>query len=385
MGKKHVFAVVGVMLAVASSASWSEAQSDRFPFDVVLVKPLGFRARPGLDAAPVLPNLNYLQPPARLKVTGATGPLWQPNTFCQAEFQGRSGYIRCDVASNMVVVPTMPASAAAASTAPASTAPATTTGGGQCTSWQKTIPNVGLKLCTDPTTCKAFCECQCTLDPRKWGKEKNDGSTTCPGILQSGPGMLPPTSNELTTVSAMPNIEMQGTVKATQTAIDGLTRLNAAVEASAWKSRFKLRVKSCYRPHLEDTEPECGYVLKAQHIFKKYATTPPSTPAERESFAWAQRAQDPMKLGLSYPGATPHSAGNACDIVMVNRATNREMFGFTADDNAATHEASRFLDEAVTKAGGRRLAYEAWHYEWGTTRGCTFPDCDKFWPPKGSP
>jgi hypothetical protein len=48
------------------------------------------------------------------------------------------------------------------------------------------------------------------------------------------------------------------------------------------------------------------------------------------------------------------------------------------------------LDEEVTNpdVGGRRLTFEAWHYEWTdeTRSRCKDPDCaQKFWPVPGKP
>jgi hypothetical protein len=58
----------------------------------------------------VLDKRNYLQPPSRLHITGAvstggTGALWTANTFCFAEYDGKSGYVRCDDASAMKTLP----------------------------------------------------------------------------------------------------------------------------------------------------------------------------------------------------------------------------------------------------------------------------------------
>ena len=379
--RARIFALSAVALGAAAllPSSPSSAQpTPSFPFEATLTRGLGFRTHPSLDAPFVFAQRNYLQPSSKLKMLRATGPLWHEGTFCEAEHAGKTGFIRCDDASAMHVGAPPPAAPHPASESAAKCSEKT----------QKTYPDIGLKLCTDPTSCKAFCTCACQFDPHKWGdgKVKNDGSTTCPGVLESGPGMIAHGSTDLKPV-ALKNIRVAGGVRATQQVLDGLAKLDAYVGSAAWKDTYTVQINSCYRPHMEDTEVECGYILKAQHLQKKYEATPPATPKEREQLAWAARAADPMKLGLSYPGATPHSGGNACDIQMIDKKTGHALFDHTASNDERVRKASRALDEAVTTAGGRRLNYEAWHYEWGgrTSGYCTFPDCDRHWPPKGSP
>jgi hypothetical protein len=334
----------------------------------VLLKPLGFRAGPGLSAPHVIPTLNYLQPPTRVRVVGATGPLWTPNVFCQVEYGGRSGYLRCDDANAYRIV--------------TSTSAASASDGGACMANARTIPDVGLKLCTDPASCKAFCNCACTFDPRAWQ------DADCQGAPQTGAGMIGPDSSDLKPLPQFSNVAGLRGVKATQAVIDGLTALDTYAGTASWRTEFRVQVNNCYRPHINDTERECGYIMKAQHILNKYASVAPANAKEREQLRWAQNeGQDPVRLGLSYPGATPHSAGNACDIVMIDLATKAPAFTCAAEDTARAKLASRALDEAITAAGGRRLNYEAWHYEWGgTTKSrCAYPDCDKFWPPTCKP
>mgnify|MGYP000964109437 CR=1 FL=1 len=129
--------------------------------------------------------------------------------------------------------------------------------------------------------------------------------------------------------------------------------------------------------------------LKAAHSIKKYSETPPVTEKQKENLAWATKAQDVRNLGRAWPGANPHSAGVGCDIQMLD-THGTALFEWKVTPEQATakvREASRALDQAVTQAGGKRLTYETWHYEWGgmSQSRCTYPDCDAFWPPKGAP
>jgi D-alanyl-D-alanine dipeptidase len=103
---------------------------------------------------------------------------------------------------------------------------------------------------------------------------------------------------------------------------------------------------------------------------------------------------NPQNLGFAYPGATPHSAGNACDIVLLD-SQGKESFDagigkHSPHSSIPAKQASILLDEALTNdtVGARRLNYELWHYEWGGTTSCRckYPDCgNKFWPPVGTP
>ena len=70
-----------------------------------LTKPLGFRVGPGLSAAPVLANRNYLQPPTRVKVVAVQGSFGSAGAFCAVEYLGNKGYIRCDDTSALKLAP----------------------------------------------------------------------------------------------------------------------------------------------------------------------------------------------------------------------------------------------------------------------------------------
>ena len=92
-----------------------------------------------------------------------------------------------------------------------------------------------------------------------------------------------------------------------------------------------------------DTEAECGFVLKALRVIEKY----PEKRAE-----WEPKL-NPLNLGLAWPGATPHSAGTGCDLILVD-AQGRDSFDWRAGVPGTPRSsidqrlASRMLDEEVT-------------------------------------
>ena len=246
-------------------------------------------------------------------------------------------------------------------------------------------------FCENVKDCRKFCSCACAFDPAKWSPDpdvKNDGSTVCPGAPKTGEGILPADSPELEDLPAYRYITHKAGEKAAAAARDGLSRLDDRLAASAERARlgYTVRVVSCYRPQLEDTEPECGFVLKSLHMLARVAP-------ERRPY-WEEKS-NPNNLGLAWPGRTPHSAGYACDLILVD-SRGRDSFDSKAGVDGAPHSsieqrlASRLLDEDVTNptVGGSRLTFEAWHYEWtaDTRSRCKAPDCaDNHWPVKGKP
>lgn len=252
------------------------------------------------------------------------------------------------------------------------------------------------KFCRSVKDCQKFCSCACTFDPHQWKADvKNDGSTTCPGAPKTGPGMIASDSSDLHDLAdgGFQYITFNRGERAATAAFDGLRRLDAHLAASADRQRlnYKVRVVSCYRPQLDDTEPECGFVLKGLYMLARVS--------DGQKPYWRQKS-DPNNLGLAWPGATPHSGGFACDLVLVD-SHGRDSFdsraGVTDPDNPVPtssipqRDASRYLDEEVTNAdvGGSRLTFESWHYEWGgtiTASRCKAPDCaNDYWPVKGKP
>lgn len=386
--------IAGMTLGLAMLTGPAEAQNPvvSFPFDVQLTKPLGFRLQPGLDAPPVFPNLNYLRPPTRVRVTGATGPLWAPNTFCNVEYQGRRGFIRCD---DPAAVRILTKAAPAVPAAPVPSSVGGSQNSGACAP-KSTVTPLGVRFCGDVESCKAFCSCACKLTLTKWkdpkdtpGGSGSDGATSCQGAPRTGAGMISPDSPDLVPVPNMRFVTASSGVRATRQTVEGLRRLDAYLSTSPSRARYNysVEVRSCYRPAIDDTENECNFILKAMHVLNKY-------PQDVQKRAEWMPKLNPNNLGLAWPGATPHSAGNACDIILVD-SQGRPSFDWRVGPGSPHSSidqrlASKMLDEAVTNevVGGRRLNYEAWHYEWGSTLGCRCkaPECaNKFWPPLGKP
>lgn len=383
---------VGILffsIATAMFPTQAAAQPSNFPFDAQLTKPLGFRQQPGLNAPHVLPNLNYLQPPTRVRVIGATGPLWGPGTFCKVEYASKQGFIRCDDPTAVKILTADP-------NIPTTVSPAV--GGarqsaGSCTATSTVVAGVGTKFCRDVESCKKFCSCACRLDVSKWrptaDRSGNDGATTCPGSPTTGVGIIPKESTESVRIAA-PNLRIVKAsehVRATKETIEALMRLDAYLAASPSRAQYNytVKVRNCWRPVVEEVEKVCNFVLKAMHVIK---VKPPNDPKVKE---WRPKL-NPLNVQLGFPGAGGHMAGQACDMVLVD-SKGRDSFDSKVEGDSPRSSipqrlALRMLDEAVTNdvVGGRRLNYEAWHYEWGTSNRCRckHPECDQKWyPPEG--
>ena len=358
----------------------AQAQAPEFPFDVQLVKPLGFRMQPGLDAAPVLPNRNYLQPPTRITVLGATGSLWQAGTFCHVQYSGKQGFIRCDAQDLMTVVDT--------------------SSGGQVVSGQQCTPSMesgpfytpkepptpgrnafGVQFCKTEKDCIDFCAKHCTFCANKWQDTRsgNDGATSCPTAPTTGEGLLPREATIAVPID-LPFIRVPSGERASENVVRGLTDLNTFIAQSPdWQQTgYKVKVHSCYRSPAEETEKICNLILKGTHMLNKFNDT--LTLDKKKQYE--DYLNPPENKGLTWPGANPHSAAQACDMVVLDQ-NGREWFDSAAGPGTQRNspeqlKALKMLDEAVTTSGGRRLVYEAWHYEWGNSAAgsrCTYPNC----------
>ena len=221
------------------------------------------------------------------------------------------------------------------------------------------LPKRPGKFCDNVADCMKFCACACTFNEHKWKKDvKDDGSTTCPDMSESGVGMLPPDSDQLHPIPDLPYLSVPAGAAATQDAIDGLRRMSGHLaspsNANRVKYNYTVRVGSCYRRHLEDTVPECGFVLKAKYMLERV-----TDPEKRK--AWLTAA-DPRNLGLTWPGATPHSGGYGCDLILLDSA-GRPSFDWRAGVDGPPRSsidqklASALMDEEATNAevGGKRL------------------------------
>lgn len=207
---------------------------------------------------------------------------------------------------------------------------------------------------------KAFCSAACDVNPAT-------GGANCPRVPYTGEGFLQRDDKQLKPIPALPYVSAGSDVRATQEVIDGLERLSGYIIATRLKGQtpeFSVRVNNCWRDARYDTQKECYFVMKGLN---------------------------PQNLGLAFPGATPHSGGKACDIVLVDKNGKEATACSAASEKALGasipfKQASEILDEMLTNptVGAKRLDYEAWHYEWGgpSNARCVAPDCmNQHWPP----
>ncbi|TBR23810.1 hypothetical protein EPO15_05260 [bacterium] len=248
------------------------------------------------------------------------------------------------------------------------------------------------QFCDDVEECQSFCACACTFDPTQWYNDGRDRSVECSRAPTTGEGLLAPDAPGLAALTERPFRFIDGAAgqRATREVREGLRLLDDRLAASEDRARlnYRVRVVSCYRSPGSEVVKDCGLIRKAMHMLAKEDLAP----AKRDF--WTVRL-DPNRVGRAWPGATPHTAGAACDLVLVDSA-GADCFDWRAGVDGAPRcsidqqVASRLLDQEATSAevGAHRLDFEAWHYEWGTTAGsrCVHPDCaDNHWPPDGSP
>jgi hypothetical protein len=254
------------------------------------------------------------------------------------------------------------------------------------------------RFCSNETSCQKWCHCACDWDVHAWGRVDYD--TKCPRAPQSGPGMIPKRDASLVKIPDLgPYIVNAKGKLATQATIDGLLRLSDWLakdpDGDRAKYGYKIDVRSCYRPAVGDpkvgdgdVEHECSLIMAATYMLKKEDLS------DDDRAKWTKNLNPPKK-GLTWPGATPHSAGVACDLVLQDKH-GYDSFDWRAGVEGSPtssikpqKKASELLDRALTNSdvGAKRLNYEAWHYEWGGPDycRCKYPDCgDKHWPPTGS-
>lgn len=363
--KLAVTAISAILLGVATLPAEANPPTAHpsgpttFPFNAAMTRVLGFRAQPSLTAPAAIPGHEYIGAGAHVHVVDATGVPGTQGTFCQVEYQNKHGYIRCDDMSAFQVLAAVP----------------------------PPPPHAGSlhHFCDSVASCKTFCEQSCTLNQSSW-------TTSCPNIPTSGAGMIASSSQALSHIPAMRFVTASSEVRATQEVIAGLKRLDDHLAANhgSGATSFKAHVTNCYRSAASDSARECDYILKGWHIKSKWQGKEPQTQSEKNEKANGERFVDPNKLGLAWPGASYHSSGNACDIVLADSEGHDAMScayspQHTYSRHIDQHTASKLLDEALTNdtVGARRLNFEAWHYEWGGTTDCRCKgaECEKYWPP----
>ena len=211
--------------------------------------------------------------------------------------------------------------------------------------------------CRGMEDCTRFCKAACDVLP--------SGGAHCTRV-PTGDGLLPAESPLLERLPKMKYVTADSGARAVEETVEGLKRLDEWLESSPDRKEYgyTVRVNNCWRDGINDIKKECYFILKGK---------------------------DPNELGLAWPGASAHSGGKGCDIVLVD-AKGKPATSCSAaaesrlDAGIDFRTASRLLDEALTNdtVGARRLDYEAWHYEWDgpTACRCKAPDCaDDYWPP----
>jgi len=255
-------------------------------------------------------------------------------------------------------------------------------------------------FCTDLNSCKTFCCCACDFDLTKWkGENPYDGSASCPRSPQGGPGTIDPGYRDLKdlydTLKGSRYLTSYGGKSATRAVANGLKRLDTYL--STWQKRkdndFKVKVKNCYRRAIGNTKTEldgntegvCGMVYKLMRNEGQPGVTD-------QKYAAMEADANNRVWDMTWPGATPHSSGVACDLVLIDK-DGAECFDLRDTDQGPRCSIEKklaisLLNEAATSAevGAKRLDYEAWHFEWGggDKCRCSGSDCDKITPLDGS-
>lgn len=238
------------------------------------------------------------------------------------------------------------------------------------------------KFCNGLEECKHFCCCACTFDSSAWG------NASCPNSPDAGRDAA---SLNLTTLQSLTYVRVRGGLQATAAAQQGLEALDRVIPAYQEEypdlGNFTVSVKNCYRSAHHDTEKVCGLVFKKMHVEQS------DTQSDAKKAEWDRNARNIW--GLTWPGETPHSRGEACDLVLVDQ-NGQDCFGYAFVDGQPTcsiprQEALDLLDAMMTSAdvGAVRLKFESWHYEWGSSytacRCSSLEDCQEAGAPTGSP
>lgn len=255
-------------------------------------------------------------------------------------------------------------------------------------------------FCHGFSDCVDYCRCACDFDITKWDPDKNDDEVAkCRLLPATATRIIPPDSPSLLPIPTgyrYIDVDAGEHERATQDVLDALGRLDAQLASSQSRRTrdYRIRVGSCYRPAIPESQIECGYVLKG-----KYEVDKSTYDAAVEHWTWLG---NPNNLGLAWPGATPHGAGFACDLILTD-SRGRDCYDWRAGVTAGpkqravptcsipAREAVRYAVEELTSAsvGARRLNYEAWHFEWdpgNPSARCGSPKaCDAHWPLTGHP
>jgi len=248
-------------------------------------------------------------------------------------------------------------------------------------------------FCSGLDGCKKWCCCACSWDRSAWGDAVCDNSINDPEDKQTGKKMIGDTKTlkELSKAIKKPKVLTALSGKwATDEVVAGLQKLDDQMGADPALQKYRVAVKSCWRSVRSNTDQVCGLVFKTMHMEK--IVNPNDEQKGKLKDALARSAS---VWGLAWPGPHPHASGHGCDLVLMDKAGGQECFDWRAGVagppkcSIDAKTAVNTLTDAVAKAGGVRLNYEAWHFEWGIKAGGTSCRCDSStacnkWPLDGS-
>jgi signal transduction histidine kinase len=272
--------------------------------------------------------------------------------------------------------------------------------GGACT------PDSRTQFCGSVAGCEKYCCCAFAFDPAKWAGEY-DWATTNVSAPVDIPGTQRPDSKELVDLGkTLHDIKVLVGYKgkiATQGAAAGLQRLDAVLldlrDASAYKNQpFTVAVGSCYRraignsiKPLSPAGPDGNAEAVCGHLFlKMFFEDMPKRTEKQDHVLKALTNGAPSAFMMAWPGYTPHAEGVACDLILRDEKGQdcfNAVAGVAGSPKCAIDQqtAVALLTHAVADAGGSRLDFEAWHFEWGGRSGkgscrCAGAGCDSIWP-----
>ncbi|MBI3564094.1 MAG: hypothetical protein HY079_02725 [Elusimicrobia bacterium] len=263
-------------------------------------------------------------------------------------------------------------------------------------------PDSAERFCDGTASCERFCCCSMAYDHSKWSGVYDWRTTNVKAPVDIR-GTLKPDAAELTDLSASLSgarvlTDLRGK-RSTRAVADGLSRLDAALDADPERAtlRYTVSVRNCYRRAIGNTleprapvpdanaEAVCGELFTMMH----FEDLPVRTEIQEKVLAGLHSGA-PHAFLMAWPGSTPHAAGDACDLVLKD-ARGQDCFDARAGTPDSPHcsidqrKAVAILSHAVARAGGARLDYEAWHFEWGGKTGagscrCQGEACDPIWP-----
>jgi len=236
-------------------------------------------------------------------------------------------------------------------------------------------------VCNSVQTCLPFCKiANCT---KVWSYKAEVSAGKYPNYITdtskndcnrnkfpnlSTQDILPPNSSKLIRSDkwpAMKNIKASGAY-ATQLVVDGLKRASDYIDQKYPDQGLAISVSTCWRDYRLDFGKECSVILRV----------PPYS---------GHIDNNPVRAGMTWPGANPHSAGQACDIRLLKNGRAISGVGYNQTCKSVK-EGNRLLAEIMTNptVGARRLKYEVWHFNFAGWNNCycSGSGCDNFLSPR---